>query len=486
MSGKSDFVDYEPLRRPRRPDESESEDFPARKTDAFSSELESRFDQPSEAEPVPRTHQQPKVNEARPALAAPTEESRWSFKRGHAISFAGLFMFTFLVYFRPYEYSPSLMWLSRSALVTAIITLVAFVPTQLGLENRITIRPREINMVLLLVVFALLSVPFAADRLRAWNSFVEFSKVVAMFIVLANVVRTQKRLKALLLLVLAATVFLSITALNDYRTGALVLGGTRIEGAIGNLFDNPNDLALHLVTFLPIIIGLALGSRFLFAKLFYFLVALTMLGATVVTFSRGGFLGLIAVAGTLVWKLGKQNRFLIGIVGVVLVVSFIILAPGAYRQRVTNINDDSAGARTGELKRSVYLAIRHPIFGVGMDNFVVFSNTEHATHNAYTQVASELGLPATVVYVLFLVAAIKRVRRYANPGSMDKKKRSLAFLAVGLEASLIGYLVVSFFASVAYLWYVYYIVGYVICVSRLCDSSLSIQSKVEPVSSTVQ
>jgi putative inorganic carbon (HCO3(-)) transporter len=459
MSGKSDFVDYEPLRRPRRPEERESEDFPAQKTD------------PELASPT-RPPAKTVLTEKRPAPPKLLNEPSLTLKRGHAISFAGLFVFTFVVYFRPYEYT-SFAWLSRSALVTAIITLLAFIPTQLGLENKITIRTREINLVLLLVVFALLSVPFAADRLRAWNAFIEFSKVVAMFIVLVNVVRTQKRLKILLFLILVATVILSVAALNDYRKGALLLGGTRIEGVIGNLFDNPNDLALHLVTFLPIVVGLALGSRFLFARLFYFLVALSTVGATVVTFSRGGFLGLIAVAGTLAWKLRKRSPVLVGVVGVVLVVSFLILAPGAYRQRISNINDDSADARTGELKRSIYLAIRNPILGVGMDNFVVFSNTEHATHNAYTQVASELGLPATLAYVLFLIAAIKRVRRYADPGLVDKKNRSLTFLAIGLEASLIGYVVTSFFASVAYLWYLYYIVGYVICVSRLCETSVT-------------
>lgn len=472
MSGKSDFVDYEPLRRPRRPNERDSENFPAREADAFPGELESRFADSVEAEIVPPSSQQSK-SENRPTGATRVADTHWSLKSGHGISFAGLFVFTFLLFFRPYEYSPSLLWLSRSALITAIITLVFFVPTQLGLENRITLRTREINLVLALLGLAFLSVPFAADNLRAWNSFVEFAKVIAMFIVLVNVVRTKKRLKAMLLLVLSATVLLSIAALNDYRTGALVLGGKRIEGAIGNLFDNPNDLALHLVTFLPIVVGLALGSRFLFGKLFYFLVALGIIGATVVTFSRGGFLGLVAVAFALAWKLGKRNRFLVGTIAIVLVLGFLILAPGAYRERITNISDDSADARTGELKRSVFLAIRHPLVGVGMDNFVVYSNTEHATHNAYTQVAAELGFPATIVYVLFLVAAIKRVRRYADPLKFDKKGRSLGYLAIGLEVSLIGYVIVSFFASVAYLWYIYYLVGYVICVSRLCDTSLT-------------
>jgi O-antigen ligase len=406
-----------------------------------------------------------RVNE-KPGSAA------WLLKRGHAFSFAGLFIFTFLVFFRPYEFSPSLLWLSKSALITAIVTLLFFVPTQLGLENRITVRTREVNLALLLLLLVFISVPFALDKFRAWGSFVEYAKVVVMFVVMVNVVRTEQRLKGVLLLILVVTVVLSVTAINDYSAGNLAFGGKRIAGAIGGLFDNPNDLALHLVTFLPIVICLALGSRNLSAKIVYLAVAVIVIGGTVVTFSRGGFLGLIFVIGTLVWKLGKRNRTLVGIVTILLLALFLFLAPGAYRQRVTT-SDDSAVARVGELKQSIYLAVRHPVFGVGMDNFVLFSDSEHATHNAYTQVASEVGLTAAVVYVLFMVAAVKRLGRIPNPRDVDKKKRRLPYLAIGVQASLIGYMVSSFFASVAFLWYVYYLVGYAVCVSRLWDTSLA-------------
>jgi O-antigen ligase len=412
------------------------------------------------------TVQNPRVN------GKPGPEA-WLLKSGHAFSFAGLFVFTFLVFFRPYEFSPSLLWLSKSALITATVTLLFFIPTQLGLENRITVRTREINLVLLLLLLVFISVPFALDKFRAWNSFVEYSKVVVMFVVMVNVVRTEKRLKALLVLVMVATVILSVTAINDYRAGNLALGGKRIAGVIGGLFDNPNDLALHLVTFFPIVVGLALASRNLVAKLIYAVVAVTVLGGVVVTFSRGGFLALIFVVGTLVWRLAKRNRALVAIVTVLLISLFLILAPGAYRERVVTTNDDSAVARTGELKRSIFLALRHPLFGVGMDNFVLFSDTEHATHNSYTQIASESGLTAGVVYVLFLVAPIMRLRRMPDPGELERKSRPLPYLAIGLQASLIGYMIASFFASVAYLWYVYYLVGYAICVSRLYETSLA-------------
>jgi O-antigen ligase len=328
-------------------------------------------------------------------------------------------------------------------------------------------------MVLILLVLGLLSIPLATDKLLAWNSFVEFLKVVAMFVVMVNVLRTRGRLRLLWLLILAASLVLSVNAIMDYRAGRMMLGGNRIAGAIGGLFENPNDLALHMVTFLPIVIVLGLAAKNPFSKLVYWLAALTIVGGTVVTFSRGGFLGLLVVIATLSWRLVKQNRPIVIVVVGLLLAGFLVLAPGAYRDRISTTADDSANARTGELKRSLYITLRHPIVGVGMDNFVVFSNTAHATHNAYTQVSSEIGIPAAIIYVMFLIAAVKRVKGIPHPREMEGKKKELSYLAIGIHASLIGYMVTSFFASVAYLWYVYYLAAYAISVSRFWEATAS-------------
>ena len=467
MAGKSKLLDYEPISNPRRSNVTRDYTSEAESSRSFRADSETKFDSDGpDASAAP----------AKAVSAQPLEV----LKRGHTLTFACLFLFTFLVFFRPYEFSPSLMWLSKGALITALATLIFYIPTQLGLENRITVRTREVNLILILLLLCLFSVPFALDKFRAWNGFIEYLKVVIIFLVIVNAVRTEKQLKALLFLVLIATCILSFSAINDYRTGNLELRGQRVKGAIGNLFDNPNDLALHLVSFFPIVIGLALGTKNRIAKAIYFGVALTILGGTVATFSRGGFLGLVFVIGTIVWRLGKRNRTLVVVAAGFLFMAFLVLAPGAYRQRVTTMGDPSAETRKGDLKRSVYLALRNPINGVGMDNFVLYSDRELATHNSYTQVASELGLPAAAVYVLFLVAAIRRLRRIPAPRDVDKRQRRIPYLAIGLEASLIGFMVTSFFASVAYLWYVYYLVGYAICVSRLWETSGLNQSENLP------
>lgn len=60
-----------------------------------------------------------------------------------------------------------------------------------------------------------------------------------MFIVMVNVVRTEKRLKAMLLLVLVATWVLAIAAIANYKAGNFMKGeGQRIVGFIGGLFES--------------------------------------------------------------------------------------------------------------------------------------------------------------------------------------------------------------------------------------------------------
>ena len=102
---------------------------------------------------------------------------------------------------------------------------------------------------------------------------------------MVNVIRSEKRLKILWVLVIIASCVLSIGAVNDYRSGRLALGGIRIQGMIGGLFDNPNDLALHLVTMIPLALAMMLSSRNPLSKLILLGCTILLLGGVVATFS---------------------------------------------------------------------------------------------------------------------------------------------------------------------------------------------------------
>lgn len=392
-------------------------------------------------------------------------------RRAHALSFAGLLLFTAVVYFRPQEWVPGLIGFRSIAFWLATLTLAVFLPTQLGLEGTLTARPREVNFVLLLLVAGLLSVPLAIEPAEAWGAFLDFAKVITMFVVMVNVVRTVPRLRAMFWLAFIVSVALSLKALSDYGSGQLNPGRDRIEGAIvGGIFENPNDLALHLVTMIPIALGLLLIARGTLKKALYASVAFLMLMAVVITFSRGGLLGLGCASFVLMWKLKRRSRALVVVGFVLMALVFLALVPTGVVSRFGGADGGSADARQALLIRSIIVSIYHPLLGVGMDNFHIVSLHEKVSHNAYTQVSAEMGMAALALYVLFMWSSLKRLRRIELETVESKKEERVHYMAVALQASLVGYMVCSFFASVAYLWYVYYLVGYALCLHRLYEA----------------
>ncbi len=409
-----------------------------------------------------------------PALG-PVEH--WSTKHGHLFSYLGLFLFTAVLYFRPYELIPALASFTSLAYWIAIATIAIFLPSQLALEGNLTARPRELRFVLLLALAAVLSIPLAIQPADAWEMFnKEFIKAVLMFIVMLNVVRTEARLKGLLLLSLAISCLLSINAVSDYSASRFALAAAgRIGGIVGGMFGNPNDMALYLVTTMPIAFALLFSTRNALMKIVYAGCVLLTMAGNVVTFSRGGFLGLMGVATVLAWKIGRRNRLLMVSFILAATLGFAVLAPGEYSNRLGSIvgrGSDVVGAASSDsrwalLLRSILITLRHPLLGVGIGNFHIVSIHEEVSHNAYTQVSAEMGLFAMMMYVLFMIAPLKRLREIERESYDTRRQTRIYYLAVGLQASIIGYMISSFFASVAYQWYIYYLVGYAIVLRRL-------------------
>ena len=398
-------------------------------------------------------------------------------QRGHTFSFVLLFVYVAIAYFRPYELWSLLAWTVWLPFWLGLAMVIVFVSSQYVLHGNLTDRPREVNLVLLLTITALVSIPLSPSPGDAWDTFNKiFIKTILVFIVMVNVVRTERRLKLIIFLSFAAGFYMSAIALRDFGVASPTnLDVTRAKVEIKNLFGEPNAMSLHLVTIIPIAIALALSSRNALKKVLYGAGALLMIAGNFATQSRGGFLGIAAAGSVLAWKLGRRSRVLMIFVIVIGLGAAVMFAPGGYGNRMATIIDTSADA-TGSassryelLKRSLTVAIANPVFGIGMGNFPIVGIHGQVTHNAYTQVAAEMGIAALVFYVLFLIAGYRRLRRIETETLEHKDLGRTYYLAVGLQASLVGYMVASFFLSVAYEWFVYVLVGYAIGFQRLYD-----------------
>src|SRR5690349_15130739 len=94
---------------------------------------------------------------------------------------------------------------------------------------------------------------------------------------------------------IVASGYIAFRAVFDYVRGVNLVEGDRVRGALGGIFENPNDLALNLVTFLAPTLFIALHDRRPSRRIAAVGLAALMMAAIVCTKSRSGFLGLLAV-----------------------------------------------------------------------------------------------------------------------------------------------------------------------------------------------
>ncbi len=398
----------------------------------------------------------------------------WLARNGHALTYAGIFLFTLIVYFRPYEWVPGLSSFTSMAFWVAIATLLIYLPSQVSAENSLTVLPIEIKCALFLGIWALLTIPIAREPALAWERYSEeYVKVLVIFIVMINTLRTKSRLKGIMWLGTAAGLVLSYEAVRLYQEGDFNTEKYRVSvDFVSGMFGNPNDLALHFVIFTPIAVALGIASRNKFFKLAYFIVAALMVMGITVTQSRSGFLGLLGVAAVLVWKFGKKQRFKTSLISSIVALAVILFAPGNYGLRILSIffpeldPVGSSNQRSDLLTQSLWATLYNPQ-GLGIGNFRVISIRNLETHNAYTQISSELGLLAIVAYIILLISPLRKLGAIERRMFAREDFSWIYYLSIGVQASLVGYMISSFFGPVAYNWFVYYLIAFAVCLRRL-------------------
>ena len=413
---------------------------------------------------------------------------RWLVRSGHFVTFVALYLFSIMVLYRPYELVPRLGFLSATAFYFAVATILVYVPMQLAAEGNLTMLSTEVKAVLVMTLIALLTIPLARDPATAWKVFNDsFIKAVAIFIVLVNVVRTRQRLMSMMWLSFGIGIYLSYSALDQYRRGIFTVEEYRVAVDVGGMFGNPNEMAMHLVMMTPIVIALGIAARGT-KRMMYWAIAALFVGANMVTFSRGGFLGLLACMMVLAWKIGRKYRLNVAIASVIVGGIAMVAAPGNYGLRMLSIfvpGLDAFGSsdqRWALFERSLIVTARNP-WGIGIGNFPIIGQRNLQSHNAFTQVSSELGILGLIAYLVFIISPFRKLGAIERSLFDSEDLSWFYYLSIGLQASIVGYMVSSFFASVAYNWFIYYLIAYAVAFRRIyaLESGLKEEIKVPSV-----
>ena len=408
--------------------------------------------------------------------------------RGHTVAYAGLILFTALLYLRPNDLLP--IGTFPIVKIMTIGTLAAFFVERLLMGGPLSVMPRPFKYLLALAVMTILSIPFGLDPSASFTGFTDvFVKTLLVFLLMINVVTSFRRLRLMMEVTVLSAAFVAVMSLSNFIQGKNLVAGTRAAGAVGGIFDNPNDLALAMNVLLPLAIGLGLSRPSPFSKLLYLGCAALFAATAAVTHSRAGFVTIVVAGVFLLVKVGRRYPAAWA-VGALAAAAIFASSPGRVftlfeGSGSTESAAGSAIARWALVKRSIEVAGANPIrwmFGVGIGNFGIVSIHDQVNHNAFLEVFNEVGLPAMICYTLFLFSVFRITGVISERYRKARGHRQVWLTATTIQTSLVAYAVGSSFASVAFLWYVYYPAAFAVCLQQLLARAerLPAQREVTP------
>jgi O-antigen ligase len=368
----------------------------------------------------------------------------------------------FVVYCaRPEDWIPGLKFFPL-AKITAILAMWGLF-TSLGRTKR-TLKdlPREAS--LLLALIGLLY--FGAFLSPVWRGgavlrTTDFSKIYIAWVLIFLLVTSFARLRRL--------VFIQVVSVAAVCVVAMAKGHSmpRLEGVLGGIYSNPNDLAFAIVLSMPFALAFAVSARNAVVKALWLSGMLVMLVALFMTASRAGFINLVISGSVALYFFAIKGKRPLLIVATVLIGVVVMGAAGGKlydRFAALEGDSDTDQSAMGSYEQRKYLmwravdAIEHyPLLGVGTRNFPTYSLVWRDVHMTFLQIGAEGGIPVLVLYLMFFGRGFRNLKSLRQAKNLDPG----TVLFVGaLQSSLVGFVVGACFAPAAYQFFPYFAVAF--------------------------
>lgn len=373
----------------------------------------------------------------------------------------------FVVYCaRPEDWIPGIAHL-HLALVSGAFALIAFITSLGQLKEGL---PKEVlYLILLLIQLGIASVLSPVWKGNAVAQTIEFAKMVLIVVVISLAVASLARLRKL---IFVQSVSVVAVALISIKSGHVSNG--RLMGVLNGMYTNPNDLAIAIVLSLPLCLVFLFRAKGILRTLAWTVAVLAMTYAIFRTGSRSGLIAFAIAALFCIWDFGiKGRRFYLPALAVVIAAVGFVLAGGTLAHRFgetfsgSGANQSAYGsavARRELLVRSLQVTAEHPLFGVGPGDFQAVSGHWQPTHNVYTALSAEGGIPALILFLLIYWRAFANLREVRNLTSPDSE---LGMLGAAMRASLWAFAVAGPFFPDAYQYFVYFMFVFTTILCRL-------------------
>jgi probable O-glycosylation ligase (exosortase A-associated) len=384
--------------------------------------------------------------------------------------YAGIYLFFLYDTLRPYDFIYALRPL-RLALVIEGVTLISWFVYLIRSKTRIN-WPAFNWPFLGFLALIILSVFTAENRGLAMNVFNVMIVSFIIFVISTNTVDSRSRLNKLIWLLLIIHFYFALKGIHNYFFGAALPNGQRTSGIVGSSFlGDENDFALVINIFIPMAFFMFMGLKNRVSKLISGIFLVTFVFAIISSFSRGGWVGLMAAVA---YCIMNSKRKLMSIsIALMLFLLLLAVAPSSYWSEIETISDTSentADARIRYWHAAVKIFADHPILGVGAGNGGIYlpyyisgainpdREWGRAFHGTLPQVLAESGIVGFSFYILMAFYAIKSLWFIRKRKSTGRNSMSREVIANGLLGGIITYFVTATFISTVYypqLWTLY-------------------------------
>jgi len=280
--------------------------------------------------------------------------------------------------------------------------------------------------------------------------------------------------------------------------------GGRDQVLFGTL-GNPNDLAFALLLLIPFaVFVIKTESLWSWKTITCLLAILFALLKTLKTGSRSGIITM-TICSVILFFVGrmKSKVKIVVLIGLVIAIAAATVPTQTLQRYMTifsgtsvdaDMSSDevsavaSTQARQQLLQESARLMLEHPVFGVGPGIFSAALageqkqrgelQTWHEAHNSYTQIGSEMGIPAFLIYVAALIYCIKRAVSIYWRTRKDPARILTCRMAASLSMSLVIFAICATFGTYSYTFQFPILAGLVqafdLCVRKEMNTPASI------------
>lgn len=282
---------------------------------------------------------------------------------------------------------------------------------------------------------------FSRELFTSFTSFWVFG-----FAILA-LVTTYKRFRIVVITAILSFVLAAAQSVMNFLTHPdYLIMAARLQGTN---FD-PNYFAISLLPIIALSFYAGLAEKNFFWKIILLGSPVILLGALILTQSRGGLLGLGVMLLLAVFR--AKNKFL-GLITVGLIsLALVYVMPNSVWERFEKTRiEDSYDDTIGSTVRRYYLAMAawemfldHPIFGAGPGDFyyncrLYYPLKAGRAHTMYLETMAEMGTIGIGLFLAVLFSALRSSGRIIKHGGVYGN------YARGLWLGLVGFMVSAFF-----------------------------------------